>query len=129
LPIATNAVLSHAENMSLCCMYGLPADVAPLTPTGTEPKQKITVTTVAGFVEALNYIFSTCIGDSEEAWAERKGRLVDLMKRLEFLPTELTKYIHFDNVIPYTRNLIATDEKEYTLLLLCWSAGIEVQNP
>jgi hypothetical protein len=40
-----------------------------------------------------------------------------------------THIYHTPQVIPYTRNLIATDEKEYTLLLLCWSAGIEVQNP
>jgi cysteine dioxygenase len=27
--------------------------------------------------------------------------------------------------VPYTRNLIATDHKNYTLLLLCWNAGQE----
>jgi hypothetical protein len=45
-----------------------------------------------------NIITPTPPEDTEEAWAERKGRLEDLMRRLEFLPTELTKYIHFDNV-------------------------------
>jgi cysteine dioxygenase len=38
---------------------------------------------------------------------------------------ELGTYTYFDNAVPYTRNLITTDNKNYTLLLLCWGAGRE----
>ena len=34
-------------------------------------------------------------------------------------------YAHFDTSRHYTRNLIATDHTNYTLLLLCWNPGQE----
>lgn len=36
---------------------------------------------------------------------------------------ELEKYCQFDKDKPYTRNLIATDSKRYSLMLLCWNKG------
>ena len=35
------------------------------------------------------------------------------------------RYAHFDPALPYTRNLIATDDETFTLLLLCWNPGCE----
>lgn len=35
------------------------------------------------------------------------------------------RYAWFDESHPYTRNLVATDNETYTLLLLCWNAGQE----
>jgi cysteine dioxygenase len=37
------------------------------------------------------------------------------------IQTEIQKYCYFDEAISYTRNLIATDHENYTLLLLCWN--------
>lgn len=47
------------------------------------------------------------------------GRL-DLTKEEEW-----RKYAFFDGEKNYTRNLIATDDETFTLLLLCWNAGRE----
>jgi Cysteine dioxygenase type I len=39
----------------------------------------------------------------------------------EALRSEIQKYCYFDSSISYTRNLISTDNDNYTLLLLCWN--------
>ncbi|CAK4086483.1 unnamed protein product [Aphanomyces euteiches] len=36
---------------------------------------------------------------------------------------ELKRYAHFDPSRNYTRNLIATDNETYALMLLCWNKG------
>ncbi|EQC27259.1 hypothetical protein SDRG_14881 [Saprolegnia diclina VS20] len=36
---------------------------------------------------------------------------------------ELGRYAHFDPSRNYTRNLIATDNESYALMLLCWNKG------
>ena len=43
--------------------------------------------------------------------------------RLHLDPEELTRYTHLDDSKHYTRNLVATDNTNYTLLLLCWNPG------
>jgi cysteine dioxygenase len=43
--------------------------------------------------------------------------------RLHLNPEELSRYTHFDDSKHYTRNLVATDNTHYTLLLLCWNPG------
>lgn len=43
--------------------------------------------------------------------------------RLHLDPQELTRHAHFDASKHYTRNLVATDDTHYTLLLLCWNPG------
>lgn len=45
------------------------------------------------------------------------------------LLTELHKYCYYDATIPYTRNLIATDNENYTLLLLCWNQNQDQRSP
>ena len=45
------------------------------------------------------------------------------------LPTELQKYCYYDASIPYTRNLIATDDENFTLLLLCWNRNRNQRSP
>ena len=47
------------------------------------------------------------------------------MERVDLTTNEINKYTFFDFEKPYTRNLVATDHKHYTLLLLCWSPGKE----
>jgi cysteine dioxygenase len=48
-----------------------------------------------------------------------------LFGRLDLDKKEWTKYAMFDPSKNYTRNLIATDDETFTLLLLCWNAGKE----
>lgn len=48
-----------------------------------------------------------------------------VLESVELSNEELSKYTFFDFEKPYTRNLAATDEKHYTLLVLCWSPGKE----
>lgn len=51
--------------------------------------------------------------------------VAQLFRRSE-LPTHAwLKYALFDEDKPYTRNLISTDNKTYTLLLLCWNSEKE----
>ncbi|KAG7347368.1 metal-dependent protein [Nitzschia inconspicua] len=48
-----------------------------------------------------------------------------LFRKTTLSPHDWHRYAWFDESLPYTRNLIATDRKTYTLLLLCWNAGQE----
>jgi len=48
------------------------------------------------------------------------------MKRnLQLNQNDWAPYAHFDPERLYTRNLIATDDASYTLLLLCWNPACE----
>lgn len=47
--------------------------------------------------------------------------VAQLFRRSDLPQTAWQQYAHFDSTKPYTRNLIATDHKTYTLLLLCWN--------
>lgn len=44
-----------------------------------------------------------------------------LLRNTQLTVDEWSRYAFFDPSRPYTRNLIATDYKTYTLLLLCWN--------
>ena len=48
-----------------------------------------------------------------------------LFRRLDLSLGEWKKYALFDPMKNYTRNLIATDDETYTLLLLCWNPSKE----
>lgn len=48
-----------------------------------------------------------------------------LFSRLDLSAGEWNKYSLFDTTKNYTRNLIATDNETYTLLLLCWNPNKE----
>lgn len=48
-----------------------------------------------------------------------------LFGRLDLTQEEWKKYALFDTSKNYTRNLIATDDETFTLLLLCWNSGRE----
>lgn len=49
----------------------------------------------------------------------------ELFSRLDLSLGEWKKYSLFDSMKKYTRNLIATDNETFTLLLLCWNPGKE----
>jgi cysteine dioxygenase len=50
---------------------------------------------------------------------------LSILNRVDLTTNELNKYTFWDAEKPYTRNLVATDNVHYTLLLLCWSPGKE----
>jgi len=68
----------------------------------------------------LNYLYRT-VTDKDVMHV----KLLALLDRLDLSTTEINKYTFFDFEKPYTRNLVATDNKNYTLLLLCWTPGKE----
>lgn len=58
-------------------------------------------------------------------WLEKKAKLQRVLQLVDLSTTEGNKYTFFDVEKPYTRNLIGTDNINYSLLLLCWSPGRE----
>mmetsp|Transcript_3796 Transcript_3796/g.5829 ORF Transcript_3796/g.5829 Transcript_3796/m.5829 type:complete len:238 (+) Transcript_3796:124-837(+) len=71
-------------------------------------------------IQERNHFDATIRGTDADPVNQLFGR-VDLTKEEE----EWRKYAFFDEKKNYTRNLIATDEETFTLLLLCWNAGRE----
>lgn len=58
-------------------------------------------------------------------WNVTKTALTNLLASVDLGTDEVNKFTFWDSEKPYTRNLIATDNKNYTLLLLCWNPGKE----
>ena len=46
-----------------------------------------------------------------------------LFRRLDLRKEDWEPYAFFDPSKLYTRNLVATDDESYTLILMCWNAG------
>lgn len=71
--------------------------------------------------------------DDDDAGTLLHDPISELFNRLSINTTtnveeqqgDLSKFAHFDPSKNYTRNLISTDGKLYTLLLLCWNPGKE----
>lgn len=117
--------MDKLKDMSCQSMFGLPETTpSPSTPDSRDSSspQQHSLTTVACVVEAIDRVFSPSAGMT---WTEKKGAFYDILNRVHFDDNEISKYILFDKSYPYTRNLIATDNENYTLILLCWSAGRE----
>lgn len=113
-------------------MYGLvdrnagsESTFTSLIPTSSKCCCKHKITTVACAIEAINSVFNESSPNYSCIWMERKAKLLEILNKIDFEPTELSKYTFYDSDIPYTRNLVATDDVNYTLLLLCWSPGRE----
>jgi len=71
-------------------------------------------------VEKLNELYST-----SSNWDYKFGQITKLLQRVDLITTETNKYTFFDFEKPYTRNLVASDGKNYSLLMLCWNPGKE----
>lgn len=79
-----------------------------------------TIDTVDLLVKILDHIFAKNL-----PWEDTKCAIMCLLSRLDLTTNELNKYTFWDHEKAYTRNLVHTDNKHYTLLLLCWSPGKE----
>ncbi|KDO19575.1 hypothetical protein SPRG_15156 [Saprolegnia parasitica CBS 223.65] len=53
----------------------------------------------------------------------QKAKLQEALAAYSGDMDELGRYVHFDPSRNYTRNLIATDNTTYALILLCWNRG------
>lgn len=71
-------------------------------------------------VSVLDKLFETSC-----TWSCKLKSIVKILSRVDLTTTEVNKFTFFDQEKPYTRNLVATDGVNYTLLILCWNAGIE----
>lgn len=58
-------------------------------------------------------------------WPVRKQAIHELLSCSYVSPDEIAEYAFFDDQYSYTRNLVASDGTHYTILLLCWNAGVE----
>ena len=58
-------------------------------------------------------------------WSCNNIILLKLNSQTKLYPHTWQKFALFDKNKPYTRNLISTDHKTYTLLLLCWNPEVE----
>ena len=82
---------------------------------------------LAEFVDALPRILHS--QNNEQGACLRRETEDDpvnlLFRRLDLSRGEWRKYALFDPMKNYTRNLIATDDETFTLLLLCWNPSKE----
>jgi cysteine dioxygenase len=134
-PMAETLTLSDLADQSMMSMFGLvdrnapSEETSPVSSPSLIPNSKCCckhkITTIACAIEAINSVFAPSSPNYSNIWVERKAKLTEILTKISFESTELCKYIHYDNTIPYTRNLIATDDENYTLLLLCWSPARE----
>ena len=84
----------------------------------TAPDQSIN--TIELLVRSLDTIFR-----HQTSWPLTKLSINNLLQKLDLSTQETNKYTFWDVEKPYTRNLIHTDGKHYSLLLLCWNPGKE----
>jgi hypothetical protein len=101
--------------LSFMSMDGVTTQVSSVLNTPTK------ISTFAELGQGLDIIFQHHV-----YWEATKAAIEKLLTRTDFSTEELNKYTFWDCEKPYTRNLVATDNKHYTLLLLCWNAGKEV---
>merc|ERR1712146_154920 len=78
-------------------------------------------TSLDEFIQILPSILSKC----KENDVKKCLPVKTLMENLSISDNDFEKYTFFDENKLYTRNLVATDNENYTLLLLCWTPGRE----
>lgn len=126
----SKSILFTYEEISMMSMDGIyynPNDpslvcdssVSPLGSSNSDDSGPIENACVLG--KQLKAIFAY----SNDCPNERKRLLINVLERVDFSQQELNKYLFWDNDKAYTRNLVLTDSKNYSLLLLCWNAGRE----
>lgn len=132
--IDTDCMTDSAKlESSYMSMYGLPTDYMESSSfvdenIGKQPLSSCTspLTTIPCVIDEMGSIFQCCsLRQQCPMWMDTKDKLLDLMHRVRLTDGEMSKYIHHDNSLPYTRNLIYSDRTNYSLLLLCWGPDRE----
>lgn len=104
------------DDASMSCMFGVPTG---LDHNSLNSPRKCR--TMACLLCALNKVFETYPSNN---WPARRDALFEVLNNTTLPMNELMKYTIVDNALPYTRNLVASDGENFTLLLLCWNAGV-----
>lgn len=79
------------------------------------------IDSVKQLVKGLDTIFK----HRSPHWCLTQAAITSLLESVDLTTDEVNKYTFWDSEKPYTRNLISTDNSNYTLLLLCWNPGKE----
>jgi cysteine dioxygenase len=95
-----------------------------LTSISNEPKPDPSLEMVDDLKEALDQCFvKSATLDEKNRWNLTFEMLESIFKRVNLKTSELNRFKFWDADKHYTRNLVYTDDKNYTLLLLCWTPG------
>ena len=90
-----------------------------MTLTLKKPEER-NVTTIQSFREELDEVFKQVEFSGSKV---DFGKLEEICRRVNLTTSELNQYKFWDSEKSYTRNLVYTDDKHYTILLLCWTPG------
>ena len=85
---------------------------------------KVKIECVHVLVAKIDYLF-LLKNQQKISPSEFNTRLVDLFSYVDLATTEINQYTFWDSKKPYTRNLMALDSANYSLLILCWTNGKE----
>lgn len=124
-------VLGAQQMISIDCMDGLPDHSSfysrthdlvdseeSLSVESPKKKQCCNCITFTCLISALNRIFEET---DPKDWPTRKERIESILKNTYLNEKEIQKYVFIDNDIPYTRNMVFSDGKNFTLILMCWN--------
>lgn len=81
-------------------------------------REECKINTVEKLVATINAIFAKGL-----PYERIHDCLTHTLQRVDLTQNETNKYTFFDLEKPYTRNLVASDGKHYSLLILCWGPG------
>lgn len=91
-----------------------------MEPETIKPQNSDTVTSLQSLVEKID----KCCSENRD-WEARKNELYNALNSVDLSNEDISSYVYFNPECPYTRNLVATDNENYTLLMLCWKKGGE----
>lgn len=79
------------------------------------------------FVSELVKTVEVCVprDDPRTMTVDNVKFMTDWLRTQHITLDDVQQYITWDESKPYTRNLVATDYKSFTLLILCWNPGME----
>lgn len=75
-------------------------------------------------VEGIDAFFKSAPGKGTDS-LKLKLPVQRLLESYDSSTEDYMRYCFFDKGRAYTRNLVSTDNKSYTLMLLCWNSGKE----
>lgn len=78
-------------------------------------KDKTSIKTFANEIEKIHR--------ENKDWEHRRTALSDELNKLKISSSEINEFAYFHPNCAYTRNLIATDNENYDLIMLCWKKG------
>ena len=86
----------------------------------TNPIELLEIDTIGKLASCLDNLFVN-ISTS----ASLHSAIILMLSKVNLSQNEINKFTFWDADKPYTRNLAFTDNKHYTILILCWNPGKE----